>query len=157
MEDKKSNKPKDNLEKKIAELEEKCSELEEKRLRALADYQNLVKRTEEERAQIIKNANERLIKSLLVIIDDLEEAAKHIKEDWIVKVLEKFNKILSEEGLEQSGFEGDEFDPSAHDAIEKIEGEEGKIAKVHRKGYKLRDKVIRAAIVAVGESKSKSS
>jgi molecular chaperone GrpE len=134
-------------------LNNKCGELENKYKRALADYVNLQKRTDEEREKFVKFANEILLRKVLEILDDLEQSQKHIKDDGLNKVIERFRKFLTDNGVEEIESEGKEFDPSLHEAIESVEGDENKIIKVHRKGYKFFSKPLRIAMVAVGSGK----
>jgi len=161
MTDKKETKPNKSEDKKKVEPTEveneelitKCEELENKYKRALADYVNLQRRSEEEKDRFIKFANEVLIKQILEILDDLEQSQKHIADTGLDKVVEKFKKFLVNQGVEEVESEGKDFDPTLHEAIESIEGEEGKVLKVHRKGYKFFSKPLRTAIVAVGSGK----
>lgn len=134
-------------------------DLEDKYKRAAADYQNLKRRSEEEKGKIIRLANERLILNMLEVLDDLEESLKHIDDkDGVEKVIDKFRDKLKLEGLEEINPKGSDFNPYEHEALDSIEGEEGKIINVYRKGYKLFDKVVRPAFVAVGNGQeSKNS
>lgn len=143
-------------EKQIDKLTEQINELENKYKRSLADYQNLEKRTEEDRRRFIEYANEELIKKLLSVLQDLEKAAEHLNDNGLNKVKDNFIKTLESYGLAEIMIElgKTQFDPNLHEAIESVEGEEGKIMKIYRKGYILNSKVIQIAIVAVG-NKSK--
>lgn len=146
-----AKKDKDQKEQKI-DQEEIHADWEGKYIRALADYQNLVKRTEEERYRLMDFANEILIQKLLPVIDDMEESVKHIKNEGLQKVLDKLLKILEDAGLQViSPKEGEDFNSDCHEALDTIKGKNGKIMKVHRKGYNLNSKVIRPALVAVGK------
>lgn len=120
-------------------------------VRALADYINLKKRTDEDRINLVKFANEVLLEKVIGIFNDLEEAKKHIDDKGLEKVIEKFKKTLDNEGIEQIDPEGKKFDPSTMEAIESTKGEKDKVIRVYRKGYKLQDKVIITAMVAVGD------
>lgn len=147
MTDKKEDK-KENKELKI--LKDKCEEMENKYKRALADYTNLQRRSEEEKEKFVKFANEVLIKNVLEILDDLEQSQKHIQDEGLDKVVDKFKKFLTDQGVEEIPAEGEKFNPELHEAIESVEGEEAKVIKVHRKGYKFFSKPLRPALVAVG-------
>jgi molecular chaperone GrpE len=137
----------------IEALKEKSEEFENKYKRALADYTNLQRRSEEDKERIIKFANEILLVKVLEIFDDLEQSQKHIKDEGLDKVVDKFKKFLTSQGLEEVESEGKKFDPTVHEAIESVEGEEDKVIKVHRKGYKFFSKPLRPALVAVGSGK----
>ena len=131
---KKTGKQKDKTETKTKELENQLK-------RALADYQNLQKRVEKEKAGIIKFANEVLLLKILGIVDGLE------------MVLEQFQKLLESEGFDAVEVkEGDKFDPQVHEAVG-TEGEGEEIVEVMSKAYKLHDKIIRPARVRVGRVK----
>lgn len=137
-------------EKDIKELKAKCDELENSYKRAVADYQNLLKRTADEREKYIKMANEALVSDLLEIIDDLQNSQSHIADEGLNKIIEKFTKILTASGVNEIESLNKDFNPEEHEAIESVDGDENKVIKVHRKGYKLFERTIRPAIVAVG-------
>ncbi len=139
--------------KEIEALKNKCEELENKYKRALADYINLQRRTDEEREEFVKFANGVLLRGILEVLDDLEQSQKHINDEGLNKVVDRFRKFLTDRGVEEIESEGKDFDPSLHEAIESVEGEGNKVMKVHRKGYKFFSKPLRTAIVAVGSGK----
>lgn len=155
MSEKKEQKIEDSVNKEFEELKTKCEDFENKYKRALADYTNLQRRSEEEKERFVKFANEVLLKRVLEIFDDLEESQKHIKDEGLGKVVGKFKKFLNDNAVEEIEAEGKKFDPELHEAIESVEGEDGKILKVHRKGYKFFSKPLRTAMVAVGSGKNK--
>lgn len=142
-------KPKDN---KVSELEEKIAEINGKYLRALADYQNLVKQTDSWKADFVQYATVPLIVKLLEVFDDLEKAQENLKDDGLALVIDKFKKTLESEGLEVVELEGKEYDPNLAEVISMEPGDkDGIVSKVLQKGYKLRDKVIRPAKVVVSK------
>lgn len=126
------------------------NELEEKYLRALADYQNLEKRVEREKETFVKFANAVLILKMLPVLDNLERASEHLKDQGIELVIKQFKEALSSEGVTEIEAAGQAFDPQLHEAVEKVSGEEDKVMEVVEKGYKLGEKVIRPAKVKVG-------
>jgi molecular chaperone GrpE len=133
----------------------KAKKLEEKKedskyLRALADYQNLEKRVEREKENFVRFANAVLILKMLPILDNLERANEHLKDQGIELVIKQFKDALSSEGVTEIEAVGAAFNPELHEAIEKISGEEGKVLSVVEKGYRLGEKVIRPAKVRVG-------
>ena len=138
---------------KISELEEKVSELENNWKRALADYQNLQKRVAEEREALVTYANLVLISELLPVLDNLELLEKHIDDTGLKLTIKTFKQILENEGVKEIECLGKDFDPALMEAIELVDGKEGKVAEVAQKGYVLKDKLIRPAKVKVGESK----
>lgn len=118
--------------------------------RALADYQNLKRRCEKEKSLMVKFSNEVLIEKLLGIVGDLEIAADHTGDDGIKSIYNKLVTILSNEGLTVIDPIGLDFDSVEHEAVESVSGKKGKIVKVLQKGYKLNSKVLKPAIVSVG-------
>lgn len=152
-----------NLE-KLNQALNKISELEDKLIRASADMVNYRKRKEEEVNRMLKFCNEDIIKDLLPIIDNFERAISGSEEDLsdaekgyhagikmiythLVSLLEKYD-VKSIEGIDTP------FDPNYHNAImmEKKDGvKSGMVIEVLQKGYMLKDKVIRAAMVKVSE------
>lgn len=125
--------------------------------RALADYDNLRKRTEGERETWFKFAAERTTVKLLPIIDSLEAAQTHLKDQGLAIALGELKKVLIDEGLSEiNPTEGEKFDPKMHEAIEVVEGrEDGKVAELVLKGWKFGDeKVVRPAKVKVFKGKN---
>lgn len=157
-EEKKKNKDKLKL------LEEKNKELEDSLLRSKAEFINYRKRLEEEQRRLMKYCNEDLIKQLLPILDNFERAIKMDDDnlnDEVSKFLSgvkmiycNFNNILKENGVVEIDGANKPFDPVYHEAImtDKKEGvEPGMVTEVLQKGYILKEKVIRPAMVKVSE------
>ncbi len=119
--------------------------------RALADYQNLVKRFETEKHEVVRFANLNLINKLLPALDILELAALHSQDDGVKMAVKQFQDILNSEELQTIVPNvGDPFDPNLHDCIETIPGEnENTLAEIVTKGYKIRDVILRPATVKV--------
>ncbi|MDO8487233.1 MAG: nucleotide exchange factor GrpE [Candidatus Curtissbacteria bacterium] len=137
-------------------------ELENRLKRALADYQNLERRVEEERRLLGQLSSALLIEKFLPVLDNLENAQKHLNDEGLEIVIRQFKDILSSEGVEEIESVGAAFDPHQHEAAEVQEGEnDNTVVKVLRKGYKMNDKVLRPAQVVVekksaGDSQSDS-
>ena len=132
------------------DTDNKTSELESQLKRALADYANLQKRTEEEKRAVVKFGNVVLMARFLDILDHLEEAQKTIESEGLDLVIKKFKDTLASEGVSEISTQGASFDPAKHEGIATVEGEkEGEIAQVLQKGYELDGKVIRPARVRV--------
>jgi molecular chaperone GrpE len=134
-----------------AELKEKLEELEEKWKRALADYDNLRKRVEKERSDLVKFSSASLIDKLLFVIDSLEKCLDHLKDKGLELTLEQFKKILESEGLEEIKAQGKKFDPEKMDAVEVVKGKKDIVVEVVLKGYYLNKRVLRPAKVKVGQ------
>ncbi len=140
-------------------LKDIASQLEDKYKRALADYQNLQKRVQEEKVEWIKTANGNLIIQLLPAMDHLETALKGAKEKgeqspWLQGVemtVAELRRVLEEEGLHPVQVE--KFDPNLHEVVEATEGPEGAIEDVFQMGYTLNGKLLRTAKVSAGKGK----
>ena len=140
--------------------EEKCKA--EKYLcnwqRSEADLSNYKKRSEQERSEITQFANTTFILTLLPIMDDLERAFNTIPHEleqltWIEGIRLIWRKLwvaLEAQGISVIKTLGEKFDPAIHEAVHQGEGEEGEIIEELQKGYKLRDRLIRPALVVVG-------
>lgn len=136
-----------------------CKELENNWKRALADYKNLEKRVSEEKADFAQYANSVLLLRILPILDNLEMMQKHSEDEGLKMIIKEFKRVLDEESVEEINAEGQKFDPEKMDAIEKVESNEkmeGKAVEVTQKGYMLKNKVLRPAIVKVGRGKEKT-
>ena len=126
--------------------------------RAQADFVNYKRRTEQEKEEVSKFANAALIFSLLPILDDLERAFTSVphnlaKLSWVdgIRLIErKLWATLEAQGLSAIEALGEPFDPNLHEAAMHGEGKEGIVIDELQKGYKLHDRVIRPAMVAVG-------
>lgn len=155
---------KDKKEEKIKELENKLMEAENNILISKAELVNYRKRKDDEVIRMLKYSNEDLIKEMLPIIDTFERAIKMDDEDLedeVSKFLSGFKmmycnliSILESYGVKAIDGNNKPFDPTYHQAVmtEKKDGiEQGIILEVLQKGYLLKDKVIRPAMVRVSE------
>lgn len=161
--DKKKHK-KHDLDKKIEGLELKIKSLEEQNLREKAESINFRRRKEEETARILKFCNEDLIKDVLPTIDNFERAIK-MDDDNLEDEVSKFLAgvkmiycnligILEKYGVKAIDGANKPFDPTYHQAVmmEHVDGlEPGIVIEVLQKGYLLKDRVIRPAMVKVSE------
>lgn len=137
---------KKNEEKTDEQVEQLTGQLK----RAVADYQNLEKRTEENRREWMLSANRSLVAKLLPVLDDLFLAQKHISDAGLDISIQKFLNILKEEGIELIETKDQEFDPHTMECVSVQEGEENKVLEEVRVGYIMNDRVIRPAQVIVG-------
>ena len=144
--------------------EKRIKELEDSLLRSKAEFINYRKRLEEEQSRLLKYCNEDLIKEVLPILDNFERAIKMDDtnlDDEVSKFLSGFKmiycnlvNILKSYGVIEIDGNNKPFDPTYHEAImtEKRDGvREGMVLEVLQKGYILKDKVIRPAMVKVSE------
>ena len=147
----------------IAKLEKDLEEWKSSYTRKLAEFQNFTKRKENEVAEMKKYASEDIITKLLDNIDNLERAEQASAEtknfDALVEgvnmILRNLRNLLTEEGVEElEAAEGVKFNPYEHQAMmtENVENlDNDVIVKVFQKGYKLKGKVIRPAMVTVNK------
>lgn len=143
---------KNELEQKIEELETKNDELTNNWKRALADYQNLEKRMVQDRHDAVKYANQKILHELLVCIDDIENAEKHIKDQGLHLAVGGFQAILKGNGVQKIDVIGKKFDPQVMECIKVVQNEEdGIVIEEVRPGYTFYDKVLRPAQVKVGK------
>lgn len=130
--------------------EEPIDEYKSKYLRALADYQNLEKQTQTWKEDFVQYANVGLIRKLLEVLDDLEKAQEHVKDEGLQLVINKLKNILAAEGLEEIKVLGQQYDPNKAEVVSTEKGDKDNvITKVLQKGYTLKDKTVRVAKVIV--------
>lgn len=137
-------------EKEIASLYSKIKELEENYRRALADYQNQERRFKDRESQVIKFASASLIEKLLLNIDSLELAQKHLHDDGLAMVIKQLFETLKTEGLQLIESDNKPFDPLIMDCVDIVPGKKDFVVETVTKGYYLFDKVLRPAKVKVG-------
>lgn len=148
-----------SMESKIAELESALAEAKDRHLRLAADFENFKRRSRQEQLETIQHASGELIGRLLPGLDDLHKALDHkpdgMEEAW-AKGLElsvrKLDEALGAHGLEAIDAVGARFDPKLHEAIgyeESSEHPEDTVTSELRRGYRLRDRVVRPALVKV--------
>jgi len=146
-------------------LNQKLRDCEDKYLRTNADFENIKRRMEKEKAVAISYAHEQFARDLLPIIDSLDMALNTCKNDecdvsdnlldkvkeGIDLTIEQFKKTFEKHGIEL--VEIDEgFNPNFHEAVMQLESNEkksGEILEVFQKGYKIKDRVLRPAMVSI--------
>ncbi len=136
---------------KLSELQKKVEELTNKWTRALADYQNLEKRVEQERTEFVKFCNASLLDKILIVLDDLERAEKHLKNEGLSLTIDKLHSVLKSEGVEELSALNNKFNPETMDCLELVEGQKNIVIEVIQKGYLLNNKILRPAKVKVGK------
>lgn len=148
---------------KIAELEAKLAELKDSYLRQAAEFDNYRKRTVKEKTELILNGGEKILTALLPVLDDMERAEKNMEKSTDVQALKEGLNLISKElittlennGLKRINTENADFDTDFHEAVAMIpapsDDMKGKVIDCIQTGYKLNDKVIRHAKVAVGQ------
>lgn len=152
----------DEKEQKIAELTAKLEEEENRYLRLRADYDNILRRHKLERESAEKFRAQSLLTDLLPVLDNLERALQvEVTSDdanslykGVEMVYRQFLDAAGREGLEAIAAEGEAFDPNVHQAVmqeQDAEKESGIVLRELQKGYKLKDRVLRPAMVSVNE------
>ena len=148
---------------KTAEYEATIADLKDKYLRQAAEFDNYRKRVLKEKSELIQNGGESVISSLLPIIDDFERALQNMKKsddtaalkEGVELIYQKFMKTLESNGLKTIETKEADFNTDFHEAVAMIpapnDESKGKVVDCGQKGYKLNDKVIRHAKVAVGQ------
>ena len=147
----------------LEKAEAENAELKDKWLRAVAEFENYRKRTLKERAELILNGGEKFITAILPIIDDMERAIEsgaktddpEVIREGMTLIYQKFMKTLEAQGVSRINTEDADFDTDVHEAVAMVPGmgddKKGKVIDCLQQGYKLNDKVIRHAKVAVGQ------
>ena len=127
--------------------QEKAEEYLNNWKRERADFLNYKKDEAKRVEEFVKYANEDVILEIMEVVDDLEQAAKELKNEGIDKILKKFEQIFKKYGVEKIEVEGQKFNPALHEAVETEQSGE-RLATV-RSGYTMHDKVIRPARVKI--------
>ena len=153
----------ETAEDKLAKSEAEVADLKDRLLRQMAEFDNYRKRTMKEKAEIILNGSAGVVTDILPVIDDLERAIANSakSEDYnalkegVELIYNKLMHILEQKGLQKISPKNEPFDTDFHEAIAMIpapsEDLKGKVLDCAIDGYKLNDKVLRHAKVAVGE------
>ncbi|MGW3469018.1 nucleotide exchange factor GrpE [Saccharopolyspora sp. NPDC000995] len=136
-----------------AGLQQQVDELTADLKRVTAEYANYRKRVERDREAVIVGAKASVAADLLTVLDDLDRAEAHGDLNGAFKaVADKLVATLNSAGLEPFGAEGDEFDPSVHEAVQHSTSPDVQgptVTTVLRRGYRFGDRVLRPAMVAV--------
>ncbi|MDQ3008621.1 MAG: nucleotide exchange factor GrpE [bacterium] len=139
----------DDLELELQQAQEALIAAQESERRSLADYQNLVRRTQADRIKMAKMANQELVVALLQPLDHLELAAKQINDQGLTMVVTQLWQTLNQQGLEKLDIDGKKFDPVLMEVVDK-NGEGDVVTSVLQQGYQLNGEVIQPAKVVVG-------
>jgi molecular chaperone GrpE len=148
----------------VDEKQQPAAELQEandKYLRLYAEFDNYKKRVNKDKEELVKYGNENLLYELLPVVDNLEMALKHSSNDissglvqGVEITLKELKKTLEKFGLTEIEAYGKPFDPLVHHAMSQIESDdvnEKTVVEEFRKGYMLKDKVLRPSLVAVSK------
>ena len=143
--------------------QDEIADLKNQLLYKVAEFENYRKRTLKERAELILNGGEKFITAILPVLDDMERAIENgaktddptVLREGMELIHQKFMKILESQGVNKIETENADFDTDVHEAVAMVPGmgddKKGKVIDCLQQGYKLNDKVIRHAKVAVGQ------
>ncbi len=132
-------------------LKTQINDLDNNWKRALADYKNLVDRTNKEKKDVYEFANSSLLLSLLPVYDSLEMLGKYNQDQGLLLTIKQFKQVLSEEGLKEIETNGKDYDVNEMEAVDMVEGEEGKVVEELSKGFYFKGRLLRPARVKVGK------
>jgi molecular chaperone GrpE len=148
----------------------KAAENWDKFLRTTADFENYKKRAARERQEAVAYANGALIQKLLPVLDNFEmalaavgnapDAAAQSLQAGVAMIASQLRGALTEAGLTEIDATGKPFDPNCHEAVaqqDSTEAPEGHVLQQLRKGYRLRDRLLRPASVIVARKPSPAS
>lgn len=144
---------------------EEAEQYKDRWIRERADLENLKKRAARERQDAVRYGAEHLVRDLLPVVDDLERALAAARETpgaeqvaaGVELVLQSFVDVLGRHGVSRVAAAGERFDPSLHEAVSHVshpDVPEGMIVEEHRGGYRLHDRLVRAAMVTVSKGNS---
>ena len=146
----------------LAQAQAEIAELKNQALYKQAEFENYRKRTIKEKTELILNGAEKTVTAILPVLDDFERALQNMEKaedvasirEGVELIFQKFNKVLNGLGVQPIDTKDADFDVDVHEAIAQIPAPtdelKGKVIDCVQTGYKLNDKVIRHAKVAVG-------
>lgn len=152
-----------NLREQLEAKKKEAGENYDRYLRQVAELENFKKRANREKDEAIRFANEALLKDLLPVVDNLERAVAHAKDggngkplvDGVEMVLRGFFDILAKHGVITISAVGQPFDPVKHEAMAQVESasyDPNTVVEEYHKGYLLRDRLLRPALVSVAKA-----
>ncbi len=153
----------DSLRNELAQALEDTKANQEQYLRTLADMDNLRKRTQRDKEELAKFANENILRDILPVIDNLERAVEHAEQaesdeglfEGVQMTLTQFGQLLSKFGVEPVDAVGQIFDPAYHQAMGLLVSDEHPINTVvqqMQKGYQLNNRLLRPAFVMLAKA-----
>jgi molecular chaperone GrpE len=153
----------EELRERFQAKEKESKENYERYLRQVAEVDNFKKRVNREKEDAIRYANENLIKDILPVIDNLERAIAHAQGggngkplvEGVEMVLRGLLDVFSKYGVVQVPAVGEVFDPGKHEAIAQVESnqyEPNTVISEHHRGYLLRDRLLRPALVTIAKA-----
>jgi molecular chaperone GrpE len=149
----------ESADEQVEALRAELEQVKQAQLRALADYQNLQRRAQEERTEFGRYQLTATVTNILPVLDDLELALEAVHDgikddpwvDGIRLVMQKFRGVLEAAGVQEIRALSQAFDPAKHEAIGSAPGPQNEVVRVLRRGYTLGERVVRPAMVMVGD------
>ncbi|MEA3544395.1 MAG: nucleotide exchange factor GrpE [Thermodesulfobacteriota bacterium] len=152
----------DKLRNELTQALDSSKVQQEQYLRILADMENLRKRTQREKEELAKFANENILREILPVVDNLERAVEHAEQaenndglfEGVQMTLIQFGQLLNKFGVEPVNAVGQPFDPAFHQAMGQLETEEHPVNTVvqqMQKGYQLNKRLLRPAFVMLAK------
>lgn len=144
----------------VDKLKVECKDISDKYMRLQAEFQNFKKRTEKEKSNLYKFANEKLFVDLLPLMDNMERALASTEDgsegivDGLKMIKKSLDEIFTKNGVEGITAVGEAFDPELHHAVMSDESDDHDsehVIEEFQKGYKLNEKVIRHSMVKVSK------
>lgn len=159
--------PLEQLNQELAATKDQASKNWDLYLRERADMENLRKRHQRDKEDAIRFANDRLLKEMIPVLDNLERAVEHAEQDenndnqglieGVHMTINQFRKVLEEFGVKPVNALGEAFDPNVHQAMGHIETAEqppNTVVNEFQKGYLLNDRLLRPSLVMVAKAPS---
>ena len=155
----------EDLEAKLTASQEQAQDYYDRLLRLSAEFDNYKKRTSREMSEVVRYANEKLLKDLLIVVDNLERAISSADQgnptdssllEGINLTLNEVLKILQQYNVEPVKALGESFDPAMHQAVMQQEVEDepaNMVIQEMQKGYRIHDRLLRPAMVVVSKAK----
>jgi molecular chaperone GrpE len=153
----------EQLRSELTQVRDEAKTHQEQYIRVLADMENLRKRTQREKEELAKFANENILREILPVIDNLERALEHADQgengdglmEGVQMTLTQFSQVLTRFGVEPIEALGQPFDPALHQAMGQLESSEqapNTIIQQMQKGYQLNERLLRPAFVMVAKA-----
>jgi len=153
----------ETLQDKLTQALDETKAHQEQYLRTLAEMENLRKRTQRDKEELAKYANENILREILPVIDNLERAVEHAEQaenddglfEGVQMTLTQFGQLLSKFGVEPVDAVGQPFDPAYHQAMGQMESAEHPVNTVvqqMQKGYQLNKRLLRPAFVMLAKA-----
>ncbi|MBC7661652.1 MAG: nucleotide exchange factor GrpE [Chitinophagaceae bacterium] len=146
----------------VKKLEEQLLDAKDRYMRQAADIENMRRRQEKERADLLKYGTEKLLQDLLPVLDSLDKAMLSADGqtnpvvEGVKMVQKQFSSVLEQHGLKPLQSKGQVFDPNVHQAIQRLEDDvaEDTVKEEFQKGYTLNGRLVRPSMVSVSVPKS---